>query len=234
MIDETLFARSPRKETAVDAVVNRFKELILQKKLRPGDLIPSEGMLAESMGVSRGSLREAMKILSALGVVDIRRGDGTYVSSGNGGAGLDPFLLRLMMSDYDLDQWMEFREMIEFDVARAALRHRSSQGLAAVRLAFAAMEQAAGGDAAHSAQLDIAFHRALGQATGNGLIEQLYAYVLRFFEQSIQQTYAQPDNPALALRYHREILDALEAGEEGRLLQAIKASIQGWATRRPG
>lgn len=234
MIDEGLFALSPRKETAVDAVVNRFKELILQKKLRPGDLIPSEGVLAESMGVSRGSLREAMKILSVLGVVDIRRGDGTYVSIGNGGAGLDPLLLRLMMSDYDLEQWMEFREMIEFDVARTALRHRNPEGLAAVRQAFAAMEQAAaGGDAAHSAQMDLAFHQALGQATGNALIEQLYAYVLRFFELSIVQTYAQPDNPAMALQYHKDILDALEAGEESRLLQAVKNSIQGWATRRP-
>ncbi len=232
MTDPSLFQTKQSRESAVDAVVNRFRELIAQGKLKPGDLLPSEGALAEAMGISRGSVREAMKILSALGVVEVRRGDGTYVSTGMGRTLLDPFLLRLMLSAPDRRQLVEFRRMMEFDVARAAHRNRTDQNVAAVNAAVAAMETALThreADSAALAELDLAFHRALGQATGNVLIAQLYEFILQYFEPSIRETYDQPGNAARAIGYHREICRALSDGTEQELLAAVEESICGWA-----
>ena len=73
-----LFEASKR-ESAVDLVVNSMKQLLMERTLKPGDKLPSELEISEELCVSRGSVREAMKILSAFGLVDIRVGNGTYV-----------------------------------------------------------------------------------------------------------------------------------------------------------
>ena len=73
-----LFEASKR-ESAVDLVVNSIKQLLMERTLKPGDKLPSELEISEELRVSRGSVREAMKILSAFGLVDIRVGNGTYV-----------------------------------------------------------------------------------------------------------------------------------------------------------
>lgn len=236
MAEAELFQVSQQKESAVDTVVNRFRELILQKKLRPGDLLPSEGALAAAMGVSRGSVREAMKVLSALGMVDVRRGDGTYVSADFGRTMLDPFLMKLMMSDTDTRQLAEFRQMIEFDVARAAACNQDREGIAEIGRAIAQMEQALAGetnlDEARWAELDLAFHRAMGRATGNVLVEQLYEFVLRFFEPSIRQIYRQqPDNGAQALLVHRTLYKAVAAGDLPAVQEAVQHSVDRWVSK---
>ena len=230
-MNEAMFVNAHSQESAVDSVVNRFRDLIMERKLKPGDQIPSESVLAEGMGVSRGSVREAMKILAALGVVEIRRGNGTYVSGEIGRSMLDPFLLRLMMNDYDSRQMAEFREMIELDVARAILRNQSAEGIAAMGEAIGRMEKVPaeeGVEEARWAELDLAFHLAMGKATGNVLIEQLYAFILRFFEPTIRQTYRHLGNRARALDIHRQIYHAAAAGDEKALLDAVKMSIKEW------
>ena len=232
MTDHTLFNAPNRRETAVDTVVNRFRELLLGRRLRPGDLIPSEGVLAQGMGVSRSSVREAMKILSALGVVEIRQGDGTRVSRNIGRTALDPFMLRLMMNDADKSKLLEFREMIECDVARAAVRRKDGAGLARLSEAVTRMREAIeSGNAASAdmAGLDLEFHRALGAATGNPFIEQLYDFVLQFFEDSILRTYRKPDNAASALAHHERIERAIASGSEEAALAAVRESVLGWA-----
>ena len=230
-MEEELFANVHSRESAVDSVVNRFRELLMQRKLKPGDQIPSESVLAENMGVSRGPVREAMKVLAALGVVEIRRGNGTYISENIGRSVLDPFLLRLMMNDYDSRQMAEFREMIEMDVARAILRSGGGEGIAAMEEAIRRMEGAPvqeGMEEARWAEMDLAFHRAMGKATGNVLIEQLYEFILRFFEPTIRQTYRHMGNRGHAMAIHKRICQAAAASDEKALLDAVKMSIEEW------
>lgn len=230
-MDDELFLNAHSQESAVDSVVNRFRELLMQKKLKPGDQIPSESVLAQRMGVSRSSVREAVKILAALGVAEIRRGNGTFISDNVGRTMLDPFLLRLMMNDTDSGQMAEFREMIEMDVARAMLRNHNAQGIAAMAQSIQRMESMPADEdvgAAQWAQVDIAFHQAMGRATGNVLIEQLYEFILRFFEPTIRQTYQRIGNRTRALAIHKGIYEAAVAGDEQALLGAVKKSIEEW------
>ena len=76
----TLFEKKP-KLSAVDLVIDSIKSILIHKKILPGDLLPSEQALAESLGVGRGSVREALKILDAFGIVEIIHGDGTYIAT---------------------------------------------------------------------------------------------------------------------------------------------------------
>ena len=71
--------RANKRESAVDFVVNNIKKLLVEQKLKPGDRLPNEVEISEAMNVSRGSVREALRILTAFGLVESRVGTGTYI-----------------------------------------------------------------------------------------------------------------------------------------------------------
>ncbi len=78
---DDMFAVDEKRLSSVEIVVEKVKELLISQKLKPGDMIPSEMDLAEGLKVSRSSVREAVKILTAYGVLEIRRGSGTFLMS---------------------------------------------------------------------------------------------------------------------------------------------------------
>ncbi|MFF5180505.1 FadR/GntR family transcriptional regulator [Micromonospora sp. NPDC000316] len=170
-----------------DEVVNGIKRMILEGSFKPGDRLPIEKDLAESLGVSRGSLREGMSALSILGIVNIRQGDGTYVTN------LDaPRLLAPMGFVVDFQGQGDprhihaVRRLLECDAA----------GLAATRITDEALAQA--GDLLDEAarivgqspqdherliEIDIAFHRIIAVHADNpvltGLIEAFAGRTVR-------------------------------------------------------
>lgn len=225
-----LFTSKRDSNSAVDHMLDSFRKQLIARKLRPGDLVPSESVLAESLGISRGSVREGMKILSAFGIVDIRRGDGTYISSNIGDSLLDPFLLSLMMTDHQAREMVELREMIELTVCRLAVKHASPEDLEALREALKRMETGAGsgGSLEEWLKLDLNFHHALGKATGNRLVENLYRFVLRYFEPAIESTYGRESNITFALEIHRRIAAAIESRDESAAVAAALNSVREW------
>jgi GntR family transcriptional repressor for pyruvate dehydrogenase complex len=228
---DSRFSSRPR-ESSVDTVLNRIKTLLLERKLRPGDLLPPENDLAESMGVSRGTVREAMKILSAFGIVEVKRGNGTYISASQVGTMFDPLLLQLIMSDADTRQLVEFREMMELNIVGLAVKHATGEDIAAMEQACAHMAAIADNgeqDAGASAQADLSFHRALGKASGNVLAEKVYCFTLELFLPHISRTYQTRQNGRAALKLHTDILQAIRAKEMGAALDATKASILAWS-----
>ncbi len=224
---------SPPRESSVDTVINRIKTLLLERKLHPGDLLPPEHELAEGMGVSRGTIREAMKILSALGIVEVKRGNGTYVSTTPTTAAFDPLLYQLMLSDADQRQMAEFRQMMEMGIVGLAVEHASDEDLAALQDACRRMAGVAdaGADAVAA---DLDFHRALGHACGNVLAEKVYCFVLELFQPRIAATYSAAHNSAAALGIHEAILDGLRQRDRAAALEATRASIEAWSHRSGG
>ena len=93
--------KKDKRESAVDIVVNNIKQLLIERKLKPGDRLPSELEISEGMGVSRGSVREAMKILTAFGLVDIRVGNGTYICDTPGTKLMDSLLFSFFIANPD-------------------------------------------------------------------------------------------------------------------------------------
>ena len=118
--------QSNKRESAVDIVVNNIKQLLIERKLKPGDRLPNELEISEGMGVSRGSVREAMKILSAFGLIDIRVGNGTYVCETPGNSLMDSLLFSFFVSNPDIENLYEFRHIFEIDVLELVLKHYDS------------------------------------------------------------------------------------------------------------
>lgn len=225
---EDLF-HSPRRESAVELVVNRIKSLLLEGRIQPGDRLPNEVEIARSLSVSRNSVREGMKILAALGVVDIRRGDGTYVPTEIEQSSMDPLLFSLILARADSRKMIELREMVELGVSRLVIRNATAADLEEIRRRFSEMT-VLGGNASPGelTACDLAFHFAMARATQNELVEKIYRFVLQYFEPTIGKTHARPENRASVLALHQDILEALEARDEERTARAVRASITGW------
>ena len=109
--------------SVVQQVIDNLTEAMLNRQLCPGDKIPTEAELAESMGVGRNSIREAVKILVYLGVLEIRRAEGTFVCDGFSESMIDPMIYGIILDKEDsYENLMELREMMEVGIMQLAMK----------------------------------------------------------------------------------------------------------------
>lgn len=222
-MNKHLFARGEKPRSSVETVVDTIKTLLIRKQLKPGDHLPSETELSESLGISRGPIREAMKILAAFGVVEIRQGDGTYISTSINERLMDPLLFSVLVSPPDLDELFELRAMMEKGIVALIIRHASDEELAVIRAVYYEMEmQFENGvsDLDELKRTDIAFHRAMANATGNLLVKKAYEFVMELYEPTM--------TPGYALEPHGRILAALEARDLPAALAAVEHDDRAW------
>lgn len=117
----TRTVQSEQKRTTVDIVVNNIKKLLIERKLKPGDRLPNEVEISEAMNVSRGSVREALRILTAFGLVESRVGTGTYICQKPGRTLADSLLFSFFVNNPNIGKLYEFRRLIEIDILESVL-----------------------------------------------------------------------------------------------------------------
>lgn len=117
------------KEKLSDIIVDRVKNQIVTGELKPGDKIPTEMEFVEALGVSRNVVREAIKVLEASGLVEIRRADGTYVVEEYSQKMLDPIIYGMVLSDRNMGGMLEFFGVVLYGVLRLAHTHATDEGL---------------------------------------------------------------------------------------------------------
>ncbi|MFB9660255.1 FadR/GntR family transcriptional regulator [Glycomyces mayteni] len=171
-----------------DDVVNGVKHMILTGELHPGERLPVEKELAETLGVSRGSLREGVRALSILGVLDTRQGDGTYVTGLDVPRLLAPmgFMVELQGDEGQARHVHAIRRLLEAEAARLAAYSIPDEALAEARGLLdeaARLLDTAPDDHERIIEIDIAFHRIIASHTGNpvlaGMIEALAGRTVR-------------------------------------------------------
>ncbi|OON82283.1 FadR/GntR family transcriptional regulator [Streptomyces tsukubensis] len=214
-----------------DEAIEKIKGMIVSGALRPGDRLPKESELAAELGLSRNSLREAVRALSLIRILDVRQGDGTYVTS------LDPQLLLEAMSfvvDFHRDD-----TVLEFLAVRRILEPAAT-ALAGTRMSGADVDSLeaqldALGPAPSVEELvasDLEFHRSIVRHTGNSvlcsLLDGLSGPTTRA---RVWRGLTQEDAVSRTLHEHRAILAALRAGdtEAARSWATVHiASVEQW------
>ena len=114
------YVKNLKKESVVQSVINCLTDAMRNKELKPGDRIQPEPELAASMGVARSSVREAIKILSYLGVLESKRSEGTFVCNGFQESMIDPMIYGIILNQDSFENLMELREMVEAGIMRLA------------------------------------------------------------------------------------------------------------------
>ncbi|HEB30044.1 MAG TPA: FadR family transcriptional regulator [Spirochaetes bacterium] len=221
-----------RMESAVDRVLNVFKETLITGKLKPGDRLPSEVELSRSLSISRGSIREAMKILSAFNIVEIRRGDGTYIAQSDYKVSFDPLLFSLILSNANVKELVELRELMEFAIVKLVIQHATKENLENIAHTISEMEELIGNyednEPDQLVRSDLDFHKALGKATNNRLVEKVYHFVMDFFTPSIRLTHENQKGGRNALEHHKRIFEALKRRNVDESIVAVEGSIVAW------
>lgn len=203
-----------------DKAISQIRELIRSGRLTPGSKLPSEQQLAAQFGISRNLTREAVKALVAVGVLEIRRGDGTYVTS------LEPDVLlgglssavELLRGETVLEL-TEVRRLFEPVATALAATRISPAELAQVEQHLAAM-RAARDDVELLNKHDAAFHHAVIAATGNRTLESLLEGISsRTVRARVWRGTVDGNAASTTLAEHQAIYDALAAGD-GPLAEA--------------
>jgi GntR family transcriptional repressor for pyruvate dehydrogenase complex len=203
-----------------DEAILKIKEMIISGEFGPGDRLPPEKELSEALGLSRSSMREAIKALEVIRVLDVRRGDGTYVTS------LEPRLLLEAMSfvvdlhaDSSILEFFAVRRILEPAAVALAAARMSDATLADLRAQLDSVDTSTTVD--ELIEHDLAFHSAIVAEAGNAylasLIESLSSHTVRA---RMWRALTQRNAVDRTLAEHRAILDALERGD-AELAQAL-------------
>ena len=226
---EPLADRSPRLPLHRQ-VRDAIRSYILANDLSPGDPLPSEGQLAQLLGVSRNSVREGVKALEVQGVIEARVGSGLFVRSFS----FDPILETLpygLLVDLDtVGQLLHLREVLDLGASGQMVEAVSDDQL---KLLSDVLEQwadvAAGGG--YSAELDRRFHLLLYRELSNPLLHKLSMLFWDAFNQVTDKSAVSnlPDvrDPWQTLELHREIYEAFADRDVDRLRSAMSAHYPG-------
>ena len=217
-------------EKLSQSVVHQIERLILQGILRPAERLPSERELAERMGVSRPSLREAVAELEAAGLLVTRAGSGIYVADVLGSA-FSPALIRLFSAHEDaVTDYVSFRRDMEGLAAERAARLGSDTDFSVIDSVFCKMEAAhSKRDPSDEAQLDAEFHMAIIEASHNVIMLHMMRSMFDLLREGVfynrQAIFRQRQTRDILLDQHRAIRDAILSRDPVAARAAVEAHM---------
>ncbi|GGK92881.1 GntR family transcriptional regulator [Salinibacterium xinjiangense] len=219
-----------------DVAILKIKEMILDGELAPGDRLPPEKELSESLGLSRSSMREAIKALEVIRVLDVRQGDGTYVTS------LEPRLLLEAMSfvvdlhdDASVLELFAVRRLLEPAATALATAHMTPDIIENLRQQISSVDDKTSveGLVAH----DLEFHGAIVHLAGNSylttLLESLSGHTVRA---RVWRGLTEENSVARTLAEHKAIVEALAIGDASLAealtivhVSGVEQWLRGWS-----
>jgi DNA-binding FadR family transcriptional regulator len=197
------------------AVKEQILEAITNGEYAPGDKLPSESELGTSLGVSRVSVREALRSLEAVGLVEIHHGRGSFVAMGPRGRYQSPFAGWLQVHRDEVLDLMKVRGALDELAAAEAATKADEPALAAIEEAQERFRVAARNPAAAMDELidsDVAFHVAIARASGSSLLLDLLEELNKLFEQSRNALFSLDQRASRSVREHDAIVKAIRSG----------------------
>lgn len=207
-----------------EEIVDQIKEMIDSGELKPGDRLMAERELAERMQVGRSAVREAFRALEAMGIIEIRPGEGTFISRADADSFLEEIALLLMTEKDSVKELLELRKILEVESAGlAALRH-TKEDLENMENALREMEaDLNAGELGDEA--DLRFHYAIAVGTGNSMLIKLMQTISDTMKSGLkysrEKLYRTPGTPQRLLKEHQVICGAIKNGDVKRARRAM-------------
>lgn len=223
-------------ESIVQQVINKITEAIISGEFKPGDKLPSELELTETLRVSRNSLRAAMQALRTIGVLEVRRPEGTFVCSGFTPQMLNPMLYKIILyQEETYKDLIGLRQMIDMGISKLIIKQGlSPEEEANLEASYQRLYNelmADDCDIDRVAEADLDFHKSVAEATRNSLAIMLNEFLLNISEESryrtIKTIFECKDKEYL-VKNHRMHLDALEQKPGSDLDEALEFSYYYW------
>lgn len=213
-----------RRDKVYEGVAKQIERLIL-KKLRPGDKLPSERELAEMLAVSRSSIRDAIRSLELMGMVEPRQGAGTIVREISSDSLVNPLANARKRKEELLGELLDFRKMLEPPLAaRAATRVSADEISEMEEILERQEEKLRGGDSTIAE--DSEFHYAIALASGNSVVLKVLDTLMDLLRDSRERSLQVEGRPQKSLAGHRRILAAIKRHDAEAAKVAMRRHIE--------
>jgi GntR family transcriptional repressor for pyruvate dehydrogenase complex len=219
--------RPIQKVSIAEEIAKQIMDLISSGSLRPGQRLPSERELCEHFGASRPSLREALRGLAIVGVLNARVGDGTSVAVDPGIFMRKVMEWRMVTEKHDIDNLLEVRLALEVISAARAARNATEAALNELRELVAKMK-ASGTNETQFARLDAEFHVVIAKASGNSLILNLVSMIRNQLVRALTKALRSPDAIVHSNKEHTALLNAIESHDADASKAAMLAHLEGF------
>ncbi|MCT2582020.1 FadR family transcriptional regulator [Actinophytocola sp. S1-96] len=199
--------------------------MLTQEQLKPGDQLPPERELAAMLGVSRPSLREAIRSLAARGRLVVRHGQGVFVEE----PALTKRLTSSMVSDeHSVDELYAMREVLEVPAAGWAAKNIDEAGIERLKQAYDLLTEAGARNADWDElqRLDASFHEAVVRVAGNRFLLRTLGVLNEIMVAGMETTLRHPGRLAQSAREHAAILNAIQDGDSRAARAAARAHIR--------
>jgi DNA-binding FadR family transcriptional regulator len=204
------------KTNLADTAVETIRNEILRQRWTIGERLPNEAALSAMLSVSRGTVREAVRVLVSQGYLETRQGSGTYVLST-----ADTSRPLTMARRAGLRDQFEARLALDAQAARLAALRQTPVAIAGLRALLAERGNYEGGDKAAFIARDLAFHQAVIAASGNGVLIGMFDFFSALITETIEATLGE-DLPEPDMAAHAAIVDAIESGDPDAADAAVR------------
>ena len=193
------------KRSLVDQALEQLRWRISEGRWAIGERLPTEPELAAELGISRNTVREAMRVLAFSGLIEIRQGDGSYLRSMT-----DPLGAMRALSHCTLEQAQETRQILEVEAVGLAAVRRTEADLTALHEALKASAVLYHGDLEAYISADLVFHKHLVDAAHNPALSELYQYFSAIVGAQLRQTLNISPRRQAVFDLHTALLEAVE------------------------
>jgi len=213
-----------RRSKVYEEVARQLERMILSK-LHPGDKLPSERELAEMLGVSRSSIRDAIRSLELMGMVEPRQGAGTVVREISSDSLVNPLANALRHKLELVSEFLDFRRMLEPPLAARAATHASDEEIAEMEEILRRQDaKLSRGELA--VEEDSEFHYAIAMASGNSVVLKVLDVLMDLLRDTRERSLQREGRPQKSLGGHRKILAAIKKRDAEAAKAAMRRHIE--------
>lgn len=217
----------------VNQIVAAVKKMIINKELKVGDRLPPELELGKKFNMSRGCVREAIKILESYGILEVRQGDGTYVCASAGAGMFDALFFQIISEGSDFDELESLREILEVGIMKQVTGMATMKDVERICQVEDELRQAITEkqDLEVLVDLDMKFHRTITEITGNRVLQEVYRNLIEIFRPYILKSYEQQSSEQhySVLRHHELFIQAIKEQDQYLGYIAVKYSMDDWS-----
>ena len=213
-----------KRESLSAQIIKSLTEYFFSGTMLAGSKLPSERQLAETLGVSRSAVRDAIQSLGLLGIVEIRQGDGTYLRSS--GSELLPRVIEwgLFLGERRVMEMVEARQQMEISLAGLAARRRTDADIAVLTDLIERMDAAA--EHGEFIELDVEFHAAIGDAARNTVLSDVLSNIRSLIRVWMARSLEAAGETRTSNEEHKSVLTAIVAGDHRTAQTAMRTHMR--------